>query len=347
MEHVGIDLGGRKSQVCVRSADGEIIEERLVLTHQLAEYMKKRPQSRVILETCAEAFAVADKILALGLHEVRIVPATLVKTLGVGSRGVKNDRKDARVLSQVSTRIDLPSVHIPSTIARDAKSLSSCREGLVHARTLLINVVHGWTRTQLIQPANGATRTFPARVRKHAATSNKALPDFIEVTLKAIDGLSQQLLQLDSLLSSFAKENDTCRLLMTAPIGKVTAVRFVAALDDIKRFSSGADVANYLGLTPGEHRSSLRGHQTGITKAGPGAVRSYLVQSCWSAWRTRPDDPLVKWAIAIYLRSGKKQVAVVAMARKLAGILFAMWRDGAKYDPDFETNRRTVVTRAA
>jgi hypothetical protein len=68
MEHVAIDLGGRESQVCVRAADGEILEE------------KRWPTRR--------------------LRETRVVPATLVRSLGVGSRRTKSDRRDAQILSE-------------------------------------------------------------------------------------------------------------------------------------------------------------------------------------------------------------------------------------------------------
>lgn len=335
MEHVGIDLGGSKSQVCVRAADNTVLLERTVATISIGELMRERPQSRVILETCAEAFAVADKIRSLNPeHEVRIVPATLAKTLGIGSRGVKNDRKDARCLSEVSVRIDLPSVHVPSMLSRDIKSLCACRDGLVHSRTQLINVVRGWMRTKLIRIPAGATYTFPTRLRDHAI--GVALPSFITTTLQAIDTLSAQLDALDLEVSALAKTHKTCELLMSAPgVGPVTAVRFLAAIDDCARFPSASALTNYLGLTPGEHRSSTRGHRTGITKAGPNAVRSCLVQCAWSAWRTAKSDPNVQWAQGLAARSKNKNIAIIALARKLAGILFAIWRHGRPYDPNY------------
>src|SRR6266481_3454020 len=118
MEHVAIDLGGRKSQICIRGADGTVVEEQLVVNEVLRELLVRRPKSRVVMETCAEAFAIADAALSAG-HEVRVVPATLVKSLGVGARRTKTDRRDARTLSEVSCRIDLPSVHIPSARSRE------------------------------------------------------------------------------------------------------------------------------------------------------------------------------------------------------------------------------------
>ena len=118
---------------------------------------------------------------------------------------------------------------------------------------------------------------------------------------------------------------------MTVPgIGPVTAIRFRAALDDVTRFTSSHGVQSYLGLTPGESSSSERQRRTGITKAGPSAPRRMLIQCAWTAFRKHPNEPMVRWAMKIAERRGRF-IAVVALARKLAGILFALWRDGTTY----------------
>ena len=143
MEHLAIDLGGRESQICVRNSEGQIIDERRWPTATLGRYFATRPKSRVVVETCSEAFAVVDAALAIG-HEVRVVPATLVRSLGVGARRLKTDRRDARVLSEVSCRIDVPSVHVPSRESRERKTLCGMRDALVGSRTTFINTVRGW-----------------------------------------------------------------------------------------------------------------------------------------------------------------------------------------------------------
>ena len=118
---------------------------------------------------------------------------------------------------------------------------------------------------------------------------------------------------------------------MTVPgVGPVTAMRFVAAIDDVSRFGGAHSVESYLGLVPGEHSSSERQHRTGITKAGATKLRWALVQASWSARRCRPHDPMVAWATQVELRRGRR-VAMVALARKIAGILYALWRDGSTY----------------
>lgn len=346
MDHIAIDLGGRKSQICVRSSDGTILEERRLLTGQLGAYLSKRSPSRVILETCAEAFAVADQAEKVG-HEVRVVPATLARSLGVGAHGVKTDRRDSQNVSLASCRIDLPGVHIPSMEARQSKSACGMREGLVESRTKLINVVRGWLRTQLVRLRPGQTSTFPQRVRAHTATSGQALPLHVELMLESIDQLSAQIVRADEVIEQMAQGDERCRRLMTVPgVGPVTSVRFVAALDELGRFPSSHHVESYLGLTPGQDSSSDTVRHTSITKAGSSAVRWVLIQACWSMRHCRPNDPLVRWSYEVEQRRGKR-VAIVAMARKLAGILFALLRDGTRYEPTRASTRGVELVAEA
>jgi transposase len=334
MDHIAIDLGGTESQICVRSSDGIIIEEVRWGTARLRSYLKRRPPSRVILETSAEAFRVADTARELG-HDVRVVAATLVPSLGVGARGVKTDRRDAQVLSEVSSRIDLPSVHIPSEISRTWKSACTTREALVSSRTQLINTVRGWLRTHLLKTRKGDVATFTARVRDAALATPLGLPDFIEHVVSVIDLLNDRIALADAQLKELAHEHPVCKRLMSIPgVGPVTSLRFVSALDQIERFPNAHAVQCYLGLVPGENSSATRKRRTGITKAGPPRLRWALAQAAWSLRnaRTRQLDPLVLWAMEVEKRRGKK-IAVTALARRIAGVMFAIWRDGTHYEP--------------
>lgn len=330
MNHVAIDLGSRESQVCIRSSDGTIVHESKQLTKRLPALFASWEPCRVILETSAEAFQIADAAIAAN-HEVRVVPATLVKSLGVGARGIKTDRRDAQALSEASCRVDLRSVHIPTKLSRNLKSACGAREELVETRTKLINNVRGWMRGQLLRVRSGATATFHLRLREHATTHSIELPSYVMRSLETLDMLSQQIRAADVELKRFARHDETCQRLMSVPgVGTITAVRFLAALDDVSRFSSSHRVQSYLGLTAGECSSSLRQQRTGITKAGPTAPRRMLIQSAWAAFRKHPNEPMVRWAMKIAERRGKF-IAIVALARKLAGIMFALWRDGTRY----------------
>jgi transposase len=331
VDHIGIDLGGRESQLCIRRHDGEIVEELRVPTAGLGDLLRERRLSRVVMETCAEAFAIATAAKHHG-HQVRVVPSTLVRSLGVGARRIKTDVRDARLLSEASCRMELPAVHVASMAARELKAFLTARDSLVSSRTLVVNSVRGILRTQLVRPRSGGIDSFPRRVREKLLQLPCGVPDYIERQLLAIEAVNGQVKEADKELGRIVDADPTCRLLMTAPgVGPVTAARFKSAIDEVGRFPDAHSLESYLGLVPGEASSSDSKHRTGLTKAGANAVRGSLSQASWVAWRLYPNDPMVQWANNVALRRGT-YVAICALSRKLAGVLYAMWRDGKGYD---------------
>jgi transposase len=334
MDHIAIDLGGRESQICVMSAEGEVLLEERRPTRGLGAYLAKRPAGRVVIETCAEAFGVADEARKAG-HEVAVVPATLVRSLGVGMRGIKTDVRDARNLAEASCRMKrLPMVHVPTMASRERKTVCGLREVLVGTRTKLINAVKGWLRTGGLGPMlRGTPEVFPSRVRKHVGDRGGTIPPSVERVLMMVEAVNIQIAGADEDVEKLSEEDPVCMRLMTVPgVGPVTAVRFACALDDASRFDNASRVQSYLGLVPGENSSSDRRRITSITKAGAPQVRWTLVQAAWSARRCRKTDPMVLWALEVEKRRGR-HIAVVALARKIAGIMYAIWRDGSVYDP--------------
>ena len=121
----------------------------------------------------------------------------------MGARRLKTDRRDARILSEVSCRIDLPSVHVPSRESRERKTMCGTREALVGARTKLVNTVRGWLRAEGRRPRSGELSTFGSRVR--ALSSEAPLPGYIECQLRVIDDLNREISQADRELAEVAK----------------------------------------------------------------------------------------------------------------------------------------------
>lgn len=207
------------------------------------------------------------------------------------------------------------------------------REALVESRTQLINSVRGWLRTQVIKLPAGTVEKFPERVRDKLLSMPDGMPSFVERQLSVIEEITKQLREADAEIEKLAKADAVCARLMTVPgVGPMTATHFAAAVDEMPRFRSAHHLQSYLGLTPGERSSSTRQRRGGITKAGPPQVRRVLSQACWSVWRLRPGDPLVQWGQQVAHRRGK-QIANVAMSRKLVGMMYAIWHDGSRYDP--------------
>ena len=333
MNHLAVDLGSKQSQVCLRSSDGRIVDERKRKTRDLRQVFEAlESPTRVILETSSEAFTVAGWAKTAG-HDVRVVPSTLSRSLGVGARGVKTDQRDAQTLSRVSCAIELEGVHVPSTVALERKALGTSRQALVTARTQLINNVRGYLRTQVLHVVSGKNTTFTRRVRQLLEARPEGLPLHLNAVMTVIDSLTEQILGLDRQVAEIAKNDETCTRLMTMPgVGPLTAMMFQATVDQVKRFSDAHKLESYIGLTPGESSSGETERKTGITHAGSARLRFLLVQAAWSAMRTRPNDPMVQWAKNLAARRNK-QIAAVALARKMTGILYALWRDETTYTP--------------
>jgi transposase len=333
MNHVAVDLGAKQSQVCIRLPTGEQHSETRLPTAALREFFATVPPSRVVLEACSEAFAVANWAKAKG-HEVTVVPSTMSKLLGVGARGVKTDRRDAQNLSLASCQMSvLPSVHIPSASSRELKALLAARADLVQARTMHTNCLRGYLRQSVLAVKKGGSLStlFIQRVREALQARPEGLPRFIERTLKVLECLNQQLKEANLELKELVQTDKVCALLMTAPgVGPVTAATFRATIDDPKRFPDAQRLASYLGMTPSQDSSGARLRMGHVTKAGSTMTRTALVQAAWSAWKCRPDDPMVLWAKQLATRR-PKQVAVMALARKLSAILFAMWKSESPY----------------
>jgi len=210
-------------------------------------------------------------------------------------------------------------------------------------RTGLINCVRGWTRTQLLRIRSGQPETLPKRVRTAALARPDGLPEHVERMLVVIESLNEQIALANQELKQLARRDPLCERLMSVPgVGPVTSVRFAAAIDDVSRFPHAHSVQAYLGLTPGENSSSQRKHRTGITKAGPASVRRALVQAAWNLRRYRPADPITQWSAEIEQRRGKC-IATVAVARKLAGVLYALWRDGTRYEPNHASRKSSAM----
>ena len=132
-----------------------------------------------------------------------------------------------------------------------------------------------------------------------------------------------------------AAHDERVQRLRTVPsVGPVTAAAFVATIDDVQRFRHAHPLEAYLGLVPRECSSGDTPRRGPITTAGSSRTRWLLIQAAVSILRRRPPEAetLQTWALRIAARRGK-HVAVVALARRLAGILYALLRDGTVFTP--------------
>jgi len=149
------------------------------------------------------------------------------------------------------------------------------------------------------------------------------------VAEQADEGLSDIETQLSGLC---AKEPVVVQLATAPGVGLVVAACIVAVLDEAERFQRAHQVESYAGLVPSENTTGGKRRLGAISKAGNGYLRALLVQAAWVILKSNDkSDPLYLWAKAIAKRRGPR-IAAVALARRLIGVLWAMWRDGTVYD---------------
>lgn len=158
------------------------------------------------------------------------------------------------------------------------------------------------------------------------------LMELLTPTLDARDSLNAHYQYLDRRTSKEASRSPTAQLFMGIPgVGPITALSFIAAIDEPQRFQSAGELASYVGLVPRIYQSgeSLKaGH---ITKRGNSYLRKNLFQAA-TVHLTRNKQPtaLREWGLRVAARRGRKR-AIIACARKLAIVMHRMWISGEEY----------------
>ena len=331
MEHIGIDVHKMESQLCILTESGEIIERRIrTQRERFAAVLGGRVRAKVLLEASTESEWVARCLESLG-HEVIVADPNFAAMYATRSRRVKTDRRDARTLAEACKLGAYRRAHRLSDGERHVRAQLAVRDTLVQTRNRYISLVGALLRQQGFSVASGNAASFARRVDKVALPGQ--LKSEIAPLLAVMLSINHQLEWLDGRLEYLAGSDVTVANLCTAPsVGPVTAAAFASTIDDPRRFKDAHQVEAYLGLTPSEMSSGERQQKGHITKAGNNRMRKLLVQAAVSILRLRSPrtEALRQWATAIALRRGKK-IAVVALARRMAGILFAMMRDGAAY----------------
>ena len=177
----------------------------------------------------------------------------------------------------------------------------------------------------------GRAEAFPARLE--SVSLPVALQQRLAPLCRTIDQLTAEIAGLEGGLETYAEGDPIVQQLQTVPgVGLIVALMFRAFIDTVARFGTAAQVSAALGLVPREDSSAERRHRGHITKAGPSALRSILVQAAWACWRSKRNGTLGAWVEALARRRGRR-IAVVALARRLSRILFAIWRDGTVFQP--------------
>jgi transposase len=337
MVHVGVDLHKRSSQIAVLTADGEVAQHRL--DNEVARvrnfFEQLPPASPVAIEASGTWWWLLDILEELGHHPVLSNPK---QTKAIAAARLKNDRVDAHRLGALLRGDLLPTVWIPPRELREAREL---------VRPAFSSWVRGTLRNRLealrdrrnLRPTSGKSWLTQRGQRELQRLPLSAIASRIRDDYRALlPLLDAQIRQLDAeLVARWGADPRVQRLATILSVGPFIASVLVLELGDIERFPSAKHAASYIGITPRVRASADRLRTGHISKEGNRLLRWVLVLAATQA--VRHPGPLRAWFHAVKKRRGKK-VARVALARRLAEIVYHVWKHTCDY---FTVVRRGVV----
>ena len=351
----GVDIGDKRSYVRLVGLDGELIEEVQIPTRPAAieKYFRSWPRLRVVLETGGHTNWMRRLIAGLG-HEVLVADARQLRL--ISQSDAKNDRNDAYWLAELGR--SNPDLLAP-VAARDEhveqhRSWLRGRETMVEARTKLVNSVRGIAKTHGIRFGQCGMMQWVARVWE----CPDVLRTILEPMARIIVELSREINELDRRIEKLGKEQYPATQLLRSVdgVGPLTSLAYVLELNnDVGRVKRSRQMGAVVGCRPKQRDSGESSPELSITKAGNPMLRRLLVQS--SQRIIGPfglESDLRSWGLGLAARGKKraKRRAVVAVARKLAVVLHAMWAKNKAWQPfpngePAETTVATAATAAA
>jgi len=327
---VAVDLAKSVFQIAVSRRPGKTAQTRRLRRSQLPAFFAQYPSSVVVMEACGTSSFWGRKFEAMG-HDVVLLPPSQVRPYVPRN---KTDSADAKALLEAHRNEAIRPVPVKSVGQQILAALHRFRSGWMAERTARINGLRGVLREQGVVIPVGAVRVVPA-VTALVEDADSEVPDGLRHTLwevcQEIGDLERRIKNVEKQLEAMASQIPAYERLRTIPgVGLLTATALLAFVGDVRRFTTGRHFSSYLGLTPNEHSSGLTRHLGGISKRGDCYLRMLLVHGARSVLfaSRRQEDPerLRAWAMAIEKRSGFNKAAV-ALANKLARIIWAVWRE--------------------
>jgi transposase len=331
MVYGAIDLHMRYSQIRIIDEAGVVQRDQRVVTsrERLTQAFASHGPMRILLETGTESEWVAQALEAAG-HEVIVADPNYAPMYGELLRKVKTDRRDAVALAEANRRGWYRPTHRVSATQRETRQILRARRLLVSTRSSSVSLIRSLLRQSGYRLASGSCGTVPARVVRLAVPA--VLGDTLAPLCRQVAVLTREIAAIDARVAARVADDAVVARLQSVPgIGPIVATTCRAFVDTVERFDHAGQVSAALGLVPREDSSAERRHRGHITKAGPRELRSLLVQAAWVCWRHPGSATLKAWVEGLAARRGKR-IAVVALARRLSRILFAIWRDETTFD---------------
>lgn len=339
---VGIDLGDRRSEVCVLGSDGEVKRRFGVATTRegLEKKLGDLVRARVVIEVGTHSPWVSRWLEAKG-HEVIVANARAVRSIAESDR--KTDRNDAEQLARLGRadpKLLRPIRHRGEAVQRH-RMLLAVRDHLVRTRSSFVVQARGLTKALGERLPKCKAETFAKKMQREVGTDVFPAMDVIVTTVEQLDAQIAALdAQLDELAHRVYPETELLR--QVSGVGPITALAFVLTLEDPRRFANSRAVGPFLGLTVRKRQSGSRDPALRITKAGDPFLRRLLLQGAHYILARGPDCDLRRFGLRVMARRGRAKAAI-AVTRKLAVRLHHLWVNGEVYQPLYDAERKALA----
>jgi transposase len=330
---LGIDLGKDICSIVGLDGSGAVVLRRRLRRKTLIRFTANLPACVVAMESCCGAHHIGRLFAGQG-HEVRLMPPEYVRPY---VKAQKNDDRDAEAIAEAASRPTMRFVALKSQEQLDLQSTHRVRQRLVGVRRTLVNQLRAILFERGVSVAQGRQRLERAVDEMLSEPEPRlSVPIFALVADIRAEWreLDQRIDALNTEIASKAREDEVARRLLSIPgVGVLGATALIAAVGDGADFRRGRDLGAWLGLVPRQHSTGGKTKLLGISKRGNKYLRMLFIHGARAALPSlaKGATPIGAWLRGLLARA-HRNVAVVALANKLARIAWTMLRGGKLFD---------------
>lgn len=328
---VGLDIAKNVFQAHGVDAEGGVVFRKRITRAKVKDFFAGLPQCLVGIEACASAHHWAREIGALG-HTVKLMPPAYVKPY---VKTQKNDSADAEAICEAVTRPNMRFAEVKSVEQQSVLAMHRLRAALIRHRTRVGNSIRAhMAEFGVIAPigriglANLVQVICDEKDERITSMVRRALGYLVN----QYDQLQAQILDCDREVLTWHRSNETSRRLATIPgIGPLAASALAATIGDASTFKSGRALSAWLGLVPKQSSTGGKERLGAISKRGDNYLRWLLVAGSLSVIRYAQRNGTKRpWLVKLLERRTSK-IAAVALASKIARMVWALMTRGEKY----------------
>jgi transposase len=328
---IGLDIAKSVFQVHGVDADSAVVIRKRISRVKVLEFFAALSPCLVGIEACPSAHHWSRKLQALG-HTVKLMPPSYVKAYLKRS---KNDANDAAAICEAVTRPSMRFVPTKSEQQQSGLMLHRSRQLLVRQRTMLSNAIRGHMAELGIISAKGRNGTAEL-LEVIANADDNRIPAVARLSLDALTrqyaNATAEIRAIEKHIHAWHRSCEESRRLEDVPgIGPIVATALVAEVGDWKAFSSGRNLAAWIGLVPKQHSTGGKDRLGGISKQGNRYLRWLLVTGAMAVIRYARQHGTKRLWLARIMERRPIRVAAVALANKIARMAWAMMVRGERF----------------